>query len=80
MADRRFDRNNGFISLADTIPDDVYIVGAVIVTLDEAGNYASTYIPETLDEIPAPEVREHQGPQIAEAFHLANLTTTITKE
>lgn len=74
MADRRFDRNAGFISLVDSIPDDVTIVGAVIVTMDDAGNYGSTYIPESLDAVPAPEVQETQGAYIAQAFELANLT------
>lgn len=74
MADRRFDRNAGFISLVDTIPDDLMIVGAVIVTIDEAGNYGTTYIPESLDAVPAPEVQETQGGLVAQAFELANLT------
>lgn len=76
MADttRRFDRNAGFISVADTIPGDVMIVGAVIVTIDEAGNYGTTYIPESLDAVPTPEVQETQGAFIAQAFELANLT------
>ena len=56
LTTRRFDRNAGFISLADSIPDDLTIVGAVIVTMDDAGNYDTTYIHESLDAVPAPEV------------------------
>lgn len=74
MAERRFDRNAGFISVADTIPDDVTIVGAVIVTMDDANNYSSVYIPESLDHLPIPEVQEVQGEQVAQAFELANMT------
>lgn len=74
MADttRRFDRNAGFISVADTIPDDVMIVGAVIVTMDDAGNYGSVYLPESLDHVPAPEVQDAQ--MVAQSFEIANLT------
>ena len=71
---RKFDRNAGFISLADTVPDDLIIVGAVIVTMDDAGNYGTVYIPESLDHVPAPEVQETQGGLVAQAFELANLT------
>ncbi|QUE25355.1 hypothetical protein SEA_FIZZLES_61 [Microbacterium phage Fizzles] len=72
MADtRRFDRNAGFISLVDTIPDDVMIVGAVIVTMDESGNYGSVYLPESLDHVPTPEVQDAQ--MVAQSFELANL-------
>ena len=69
---RRFDRNAGFISVADTIPDDVMIVGAVIVTMDEAGNYGSVYLPESRDHVPAPEVQDAQ--MVAQSFEIANLT------
>ena len=69
---RRFDRNAGFISVADTIPDDVMIVGAVIVTMDDAGNYGSVYLPESLDHVPAPEVQDAQ--MVAQSFEIANLT------
>lgn len=74
MAERRFDRNAGFISVADSIPDDVTIVGAVIVTMDDAGNYGSTYIRESLDHVPTAEVQELQGAFVAQAFETANLT------
>ena len=69
---RKFDRNAGFISVADTIPDDVMIVGAVIVTMDDAGNYGSVYLPESLDHVPAPEVQDAQ--MVAQSFEIANLT------
>ncbi|QXN73984.1 hypothetical protein SEA_BLAB_58 [Microbacterium phage Blab] len=71
---RRFDRNAGFISVADSIPDDVTIVGAVIVTMDDANNYGTIYIPESLDHVPGPEVQEVQGAYVAQAFEIANLT------
>ena len=74
LTTRRFDRNAGFISLADSIPDDLTIVGAVIVTMDDAGNYDTTYIHESLDAVPAPEVQEMQGGLVAQAFEIANLS------
>lgn len=73
MAERRYDRNAGYLALP-TIPDDKVIVGAVIVMMDDAGEYSTVYVPESLDATPAPEVQEAQGGLVAQAFELANLT------
>ncbi|QNJ55560.1 hypothetical protein SEA_PHINKY_69 [Microbacterium phage Phinky] len=65
-------KNAGFLSL-DMIPEDVTVVGAVIVTMDEAGNYGSILIPESLDALPTPEVQEIVGGYAAQSFELANM-------
>lgn len=70
---RSYEHNAGFLSLID-IPDDKFIVGAVIVMMDDAGNYSTTYVKESLDHVPSPEVQEAQGPLVAQAFEIANLT------
>ncbi|AYB70175.1 hypothetical protein SEA_ONEIAGILLIAN_65 [Microbacterium phage OneinaGillian] len=71
MAERSYERNAGYLSLTE-IPDDQYIVGAVVVLMDGEGNYSTVYVNESLDSVPDPEVQEVQGPLIATAFSLAN--------
>ena len=75
MADRSYERNAGFMSLPQ-IPDDKAIVGAVIVMMDDAGEYSSVWVPESLDGVPPSEVREVAGGYVATAFELANLGVT----
>lgn len=69
--ERRVDRNAGFLSTSD-VPDDVYIAGYVLVTLDESGEYGFIFRPESLDEVPSQEVQETLGRWLAQAFQLAN--------
>lgn len=64
-------KNAGFLSL-DMIPEDVTVVGAVIVTMDGAGNYSSVLIPESLDALPTPEVQDVLGGYVATSFEIAN--------
>ncbi|UDL15439.1 hypothetical protein SEA_PEPE25_64 [Microbacterium phage Pepe25] len=71
MAERSYERNAGYISLTD-IPDDKYIVGAVIVLMDEHGEYSTVFVNESLDSVPAPEVQGEIGPWVAQSFSLAN--------
>lgn len=69
---RSFTHNPGYVSLPN-IPDDKIIAGVVVVMKDDAGEFSSEWHPESLDALPAPEVRETLGGFTATAFELANL-------
>lgn len=71
MVDRDCTKNAGFLSLND-LPEDVYVLGAVIVTMDEDGNYGLAYRSESFDNVPIPEVQESLSPLIIQAWQLAN--------
>jgi len=71
MAERRYDRNPGLMTLP-TIPDDKYIVGAVVVLMDENGFYSAQAVTGSLDELPEPETQEMLGGYVATAFEIAN--------
>jgi hypothetical protein len=71
MADRSCDRNAGFLSLTQ-IPEELYIAGAIIVTLDEDGNPGVHFVAESLDEVPIPEVQAELGALVTQAWSLAN--------
>lgn len=74
MAERTYDRNAGFVSLPQ-IPDDKFIVGVIVIMTDEDGNYSTEFIPESLVEVPSPEVQETLGGMAAQAFEIANITS-----
>ncbi|UOW92810.1 hypothetical protein SEA_ROBINROSE_67 [Microbacterium phage RobinRose] len=71
MAERSYERNAGYLSLTE-IPDDQYIVGAVVVLMDGDGNYSAAFVNESLDSVPDPEVQDEIGPWVTQAFSLAN--------
>lgn len=66
-------KNAGYLSL-DMIPEDLTVVGAVIVLMDDAGNYSSMHVPESLDALPTLDEQIDHGDIIARSFELANLT------
>lgn len=67
-------RNAGVLSTYD-VPEDLYIAGYVLVTLDEDGNYGFMFRNESLDEVPSPDVQETLGRWLAQAYELANEPT-----
>lgn len=73
MPDRSYAKNLGFLSLPE-IPEDRYIVGAVIVMIDDAGEYSSQLVPVDLDAVPEPDTQKVVGGYVAQAFEIANLT------
>lgn len=75
MSDRSFEHNAGFISLVNHVPDDEYIAGVVVISINDNGDYSSRFIPESLDEVPSPEVQETLGAMIAQAFEIANINS-----
>lgn len=72
---RSYEKNAGYISLPD-IPDDKFIVGAVVILMDDAGEYSSVWVPESLDAVPTNETQEVVGGMAATAFEIANLGTS----
>lgn len=71
MADRNTTRSAGFVSLAE-VPEDRWVAGIAVVTLNEEGGYDVIFQAESLDNVPDPEVQEILGPIIAQAWALAN--------
>lgn len=71
MADRNTTRSAGFVSLAE-VPEDRWVAGIAVVTLNEEGGYDVIFQAESLDSVPDPEVQEVLGPIIAQAWALAN--------
>lgn len=72
MSDRDCTKNAGVIP-ASSIPEDVYIAGAIVVTMAEDGRtYGTHFIPVSLDELPDPEVQEILASTITTAWALAN--------
>jgi hypothetical protein len=68
---RSYEMNAGYLNLPD-IPDDRYIAGAIIVTIDEEGEYRTHFVAESLDEVPHEDVQETLGRWVAHAWHTAN--------
>jgi hypothetical protein len=71
MTDRSYDRNAGYLNLPH-LPDDLFIAGAIIVTLNEDGELGATFVAESIDDVPAPEVQEELSALVRQAWHLAN--------
>jgi hypothetical protein len=78
---RRTDRNIGGVA-SRSIPDDRYIVAAVLVLMDEDGEF-STYVHQQrpmaalrTSPLPADETLMDLGDLVAQAWAIAALTTT----
>lgn len=71
-SERSYDRNAGMITFPD-LPDDVWVAGAILVTMDEEGRYSAVFRAESLDETPIVEVQEELGAMIAQSWELANM-------
>lgn len=71
MVDRNCERNAGFIATTE-IPEDLWVAGAIIITIDEDGQYGARFLAESMDAVPSPEVQETIGRWAAQAFALAN--------
>ena len=69
---RDYERNLGFISLPD-LPEEVYIAGAIVVTLDEAGTYGTHFVSEDIDELPPVDVQLDLGASVSTAWAAAAL-------
>lgn len=71
MADRRYDRNTGYLTMPD-LPDDKWVAGVVVILMDDESNYTAEFHPESLDKVPGPELQETLGQMLAGAWELAN--------
>jgi hypothetical protein len=69
---RAIDRNIALIALGQDFPDDVFIAGVIVVTLDQDGNYGTVFKAESLDDLPIPELQEELGHHITTAWEMAN--------
>lgn len=69
---RNCERNAGFISLHD-LPEEVFVAGAIIVTIDEHGHYGTRFVSEDIDELPPADVQLDLGVSIATAWQAAAL-------
>lgn len=75
MADRSYERNAGYVNLPQ-IPDDLWIAGVIVVTMDEDEKFSTVFVPEALDDVPHPEVQESLEPLIVQAWSMATHPTT----
>lgn len=71
MADRAYDKNVGFISLPE-VPDNVFIAGAIIVMIDEEGEYNVAFRAESLDKVPSEELQQEIASIVRSAWAIAN--------
>lgn len=71
MADRRYDRNTGYLNMPD-IPDDKWVAGIVVILMDDDSKYSTEFRAESLDKVPGPELQETLGQMLAGAWELAN--------
>lgn len=76
METRDCSHNAGFISLA-AIPVEEYVAGVIVVTIDDDGEYGTHFIPESLDEVPDPEVQKELGKLVTQAWATANLSGLV---
>lgn len=70
MTDRNYTRNPGMISVPEA-DDDKWIAGAVIVLLDEDGQFHCRFKNVSIDEMPVPEVQEELASWIKQAWDLS---------
>jgi hypothetical protein len=70
-AHRDMSRNAGLVALAD-LDETKYIVGVVVVLMDDDGNFSSEWRPVSMDAVPDPAVQEVIGPFVEDAFVFAN--------
>jgi hypothetical protein len=75
MADRSYERNAGYVDLPQ-IPDDVWIAGVIVVTMDADENFSTVFVPESLDDVPIPEVQQELGQLIVQSWSMATHPTT----
>jgi hypothetical protein len=66
-------QNQGFISLPE-LPEEVFIAGAIIVTMTPEGKYGTHFVSESIDELPSPAVQLDLGVAVADAWQVAALT------
>jgi hypothetical protein len=72
MADRRYDRNVGYLELP-LIPDDKFIAGAIVILSDEEGELSTQFVAESLDMVPDVKQQEEITATVTEAWREANL-------
>lgn len=75
MTDRSYDRNVGYVNVPQ-VPDDLWIAGVIVVTMDEDENFGTIFVPDSLDETPIPEVQEALGELIVQSWSMATHPTT----
>ncbi len=75
MADRRYDRNVGHVDVPQ-VPDDLWIAGVIVVTMDEDEKFSTVFVPDSLDEVPIPEIQQELGALIAQAWSMCTHPTT----
>lgn len=68
---RSYERNLGMISTPE-VPEDKWIAGVVVVTMDEEGKFSTIFKAESLDDVPTPEVQEALDGMISQAWAMAN--------
>lgn len=64
-------RNLGVIAVPE-VPKDRWIAGAILVTIDEDGNYSFAFHSQSAEHLPAIEIREELGALAAHAWQVAN--------
>lgn len=72
MTDQSIKKNMGFVSL-DMIPDDQEICAVVVVTKDDAGEFASVMIPVDQEQMPSAETQDLLCGHTATAVELASM-------
>jgi len=81
-SDKRNTEYNHGIVLDRDMPDDKYIAGAVVILMDDAGEFTAHFVHQRTmfhwrtAPLPSPEVREDLGSLLATAWNIASLTTT----
>lgn len=78
MADRRYDRNTGIITIPD-LPDTHWVAGVVVVLYD-GEKYTPVFRAESLEHLPIPEIQEELGSLIAYSWEIANTPGIIEEE
>lgn len=64
-------RNAGYVSTSD-VSEDVYVMGAIVVTMTEDGRFGTHFVSEDMTEMPDVETQLDLGSTVAAAWAAAS--------
>lgn len=68
---RAIDRNIGMLDITKQVPDTHWVLGAIVVSMNEDAEVQAHFVADSLEDLPIDEVQEELGAMAKLAWELA---------